>query len=423
MRAALPLLCLIAFPGWAELPGPRALGCPEAGVVRTSAGLTSVLADPNGPKEIWVAGTLIGDFFLARPLKIHGCEQATLQGGGKGTVLTVEADDVVLEDLRLTKSGSRPTTEDAALKVKGKRNLLRHLSADDVLYGYTLEGCQQCQLEWSTVHGRDIEESLRGDGIKLWEAHGSSVKHCEAEAVRDVVVWYSRQVTLEDNRISHGRYGTHFMYAHDSTVRRSVLRDNVVGIFVMYSNRVTAEDNVLAGARGSAGLGIGFKESDSAVLNRNDLVANSVGVYFDRTPFSITATVELHDNLFALNAVALRFHNSEQRVVAADNDFRDNDVLAEVDGGGNATGVSFEHNHWDDYAGYDLNHDGTGDVPFVLKQLSSDLASARPQLRYFHGTASLALYDAIAQAMPFFGSKKLLEDLRPAMRPHRKVAR
>ncbi|MBS1153274.1 MAG: putative transporter substrate binding protein, partial [Myxococcaceae bacterium] len=196
-----------------------------------------------------------------------------------------------------------------------------------------------------------------------------------------------------------------------------------VGIFVMYSNRVTAEDNVLAGAHGPAGIGIGFKESDSAVLTRNDIVANTAGVAFDMTPYSLTATVELHDNVFALNTVALRLHHSQERVRFIHNDFKDNDLVAEVAGGGDATRVTFERNSWDDYAGYDLDHDGVGDVPFVVKLLSSDLASARPQLRYFHGTASLALYDAIAHAMPFFGSKKLLEDLHPSMKPHREVAR
>ncbi len=421
MRPALPLLCLLlAGIAGAEEPGPRERPCPFDAL--RSGGLLQAALE-QGADELWVGGTVSGDFTLKRPLKLHGCEEATLEGSGKRTVLTVESDGVLLEDLRLTRSGSRPTTEDAALKVKGKGAVLRHLGADDTLYGFALEGCAGCTLEWSTVVGRPIDESLRGDGIKLWEAHGSTVRHCRVEAVRDVVVWYSRQVTVEDNTIVHGRYGTHFMYAHDSVARRNTLRQNVVGVFVMYSNRVTAEDNVLAGARGAAGMGIGFKESDSATLRRNDLVANSTGVYFDRTPFSVGSKVELQGNAFALNGVAMRFHNSEHDVLFEDNDFRDNDVLAEVDGGGDALGVTFLRNHWDDYAGYDLDGNREGDVPFVIKQRSGQLGAARPQLRFFHGTASLALYDAIAEAMPFFASKKLLEDPHPSMRPHRELSR
>ncbi len=105
------------------------------------------------------------------------------------------------------------------------------------------------------------------------------------------------------------------------------------------------------------------------------------------------------------------------------NDFLDNDVLVEVDGNGDARGIDFEHNHWVDYAGYDLDRDGVGDVPFQVKRLSSTLTDAHPELRWFQGTAALGLYSAVAQALPYFGSTVLLEDARPAVRPFRGVPR
>jgi nitrous oxidase accessory protein len=241
--------------------------------------------------------------------------------------------------------------------------------------------------------------------------------------VRDCVVWYSRNVTLEDNTITGGRYGTHFMYAHDSTVRRSTLRDNVVGIFVMYSARVRAEDNVLAGARGPAGMGIGFKESDAVTLERNLLVANTVGAYLDFTPRNPAQPVRFEGNLFALNEKALRAHGGERGVSFLGNDFLDNGTLLEVDGNSESRGMLFEGNHWSTYAGYDLNGDGVGDVAHVVKQASSDLRGARPALDFFQGTAALGLYDAIARAMPFFGARLLLEDAKPAIQPHHEVPR
>jgi nitrous oxidase accessory protein len=294
----------------------------------------------------------------------------------------------------------------------------------DALYGIALELCQDCVLEDSRVQGREtLEANVRGDGIKLWEAHGSTVRRNRVHGVRDCVVWYSRHVTLEDNVISGGRYGTHFMYAHDSAVRRSTLRDNVVGIFVMYSARVLAQDNVLAGSRGPAGMGIGFKESDAVTLERNRLVANSAGVYLDYTPRNPELPVRFEGNTFALNGVAVRAHGSERGASFLRNDFLDNGALVEVDGNSDARGVRFEGNHWSPYAGYDLDGDGTGDVAYVLKQASSDLHDANPTLKLFQGTAALGLYDAITQALPFFGSRVLLEDARPAMRPHFQVPR
>jgi nitrous oxidase accessory protein len=414
----LPVVALIA-----ALVGPVSEACPaEVSVVRDAASLQRELA--SGRREIWLAGRLHGDFESKHGVALHGCENAVIEGSGQGTILRLSGDDMLVENLVLEGSGTRVSAEDGALKVSGERALVRHLRVRDSLYGVAFEQCHQCVLEDSQIEGRAaILENQRGDGIKLWEAHGSSVRRNQVLGVRDVVVWYSRHVTLEDNRIVDGRYGTHFMYAHDASVRRNVLRGNTVGIFVMYSARMQIEDNELSGARGPAGMGIGFKESDAIVLRHNALVANTVGIYLDYTPRDAAQPAVFADNVFALNGTALRTHASERGAQFSGNDFLENDTLVEVDGNGDALQVQFVDNHWAAYAGYDLDADGVGDVAFQIKQAASDLEDAHPSLRYFQRTAALGLYQAISAALPYFGSRLILEDRRPAMHPHRELAR
>ncbi len=427
--------------------GPVDRPCPVGAVVaRDALQLAALLASDE--REIWIAGLVVGDFVGARPstslgmngvgtlgmngaplqtnggLSLHGCEKAVLQGTGKGTVLKLHGDDVLVEDLTLQKSGIRTSFEDGALKLTGARAMVRRVRVRDTLYGIAFEQCHACRLEDAEISGRpELEENERGDAVKLWEAHGSEVRRIWVHGMRDVVVWYSRHVTLEDNRITGGRYGTHFMYAHDSTVRRSVLRGNTVGIFVMYSARVVAEDNELSGARGPAGMGIGFKESDSVTLKRNYIVSNTIGTYLDSTPHNPSMPVLFEGNVLALNGVALRTHSSEKGAKFQGNDFLSNDVLVEVDGNGDAQGVEFVGNHWESYAGYDLDGDGVGDVAFQQKQASRALSDSHSELKFFNGTAAFGLYDAVATALPYFASRLLFEDLRPAVRPHRKVPR
>jgi nitrous oxidase accessory protein len=265
--------------------------------------------------------------------------------------------------------------------------------------------------------GDDAE--LRGDGVKLWEAHDSVVRGCIIEHARDLVVWYTRRATLEDNVVTGGRYGTHFMYAHDSVVRRSRFEKNVVGIFVMYSMRLRVEDNILAGARGAAGIGLGFKDSDGVQVKRNWIVANTVGTYLDNTPRTPADPVGYDDNLVALNDVAMRLNTSESGLTFRGNDFHQNAVMIEVDGGGDAMFVAMRGNHYSDYEGYDLDKDGVGDVAYEVKALSSELTESRPVLKFFHGTAAMSLVDVVARAMPMLASHKLLVDPAPlAKRPH-----
>jgi nitrous oxidase accessory protein len=426
MTPALALLAalLSSAPAAPAVPGPRERPCPAGVEVARDAEALRRLTAPDGPMDVWVAGVVRGDFRVERAVALHGCEGATLEGSRKGTVLTVKGDGALVEDLTLRGSGGRIQKEDGALKVSGRGAVVRRVAVEDALFGVALELCPDCTLEDSVVRGRaDVEENLRGDGIKLWEAHGSTVRRNRVEGVRDCVVWYSRHVTLEDNTITRGRYGTHFMYAHDSTVRRSTLRDNVVGIFVMYSARLTAEDNTLAGARGPAGMGIGFKESDAVTLRGNRVVANTAGVFLDQTPRNPSLPVLFEGNSFALNGVALRSHGAARGASFVGNDFLDNGALVEVDGNADARGTHFERNHWSTYAGYDLDRDGFGDVAHQVKQASSDLKTSRPSLRFFEGTAALGLYDALAQAVPFFGARVLLEDARPALRPYRELPR
>jgi nitrous oxidase accessory protein len=289
----------------------------------------------------------------------------------------------------------------------------------DALYGISAGPCKHCLIENSHVIGDGAADEFRGDAIKLWEAHDSRVQGCRVESSRDVVVWYSRRVLLDGNLVTGSRYGTHFMYAHDSVVRNSRITDNVVGIFVMYSARMRLEDNVLAGARGAAGMGVGFKDSDGVQVRRNWLVANTVGSYLDRTPVSPRFPVLFADNVIALNQLALRIHGAERGARFTRNDFTQNVSLAEVEGGGDALGLEFSGNHWSDYAGYDLNADGVGDVAFQLKQLSSDMQQRHPTLKFFEGTAALRLVDWISHAVPVLTSQLILVDPAPAIRSHR----
>lgn len=378
--------------------------------------LRGLVADPKGPRTIVLEARRYElDLVVRRPLTLLGRPGTTIQGTGHGTVVTIEADDVVLDGLVVRGSGRRHTLEDAAIKAKGARVRVAHVKVEDSLFGISLQECKACIVEASHVVGRDDDPSLRGDAIKLWESTGSTVRGCLVEDSRDIVVWYSRHVTLEDNVVTRSRYGAHFMYAHDSVVRRSRVVGNVVGVFIMYSSRVLAEDNLLAGARGAAGMGLGFKDADDVTVRRNRLVANTVGAYLDSTPRSPGKTLEVSDNVVALNEVGVRLHGSEKGARFLGNDFHENVTMVEVDAGGSALGIDFEGNRFSSYEGYDLDGDGYGDVAYLEKALSSDLTARHPALRFFHGTAAMGAIDGISRAVPVMQSKVVLRDGRPRM--------
>jgi nitrous oxidase accessory protein len=408
---------LVGPPSLAEDAGPVEQRAPVGAFFAEGGGaLSSALADPAGPAEIWLrAGTYRGDFILARKVAVRGEPGAVIEGTGTGTVLTITGDDVWVDNVIVRRSGHRHTVEDAGIRAKAARARVTNVTVEDALFGVTFGPCPGCLLEHTRVRGSNEEPELRGDGIKLWESSDSVVRRCIVEDSRDVVVWYSRRVLLEQNVVRRSRYGTHFMYSHDSIVRGSRVESNIVGIFVMYSDRLHVEGNVLAGARGPAGVGIGFKESDGVDVRDNWIVANTTGTYLDRTPRSAATPVAFERNVFALNDVALRLHSSEEGLSFLGNDFHQNVTVAEVEGGGDALAVRFDGNHWTDYEGYDLDHDGRGDVAFEVKQLSGELTNAHPALRFFEGTGAMSVIDAVAHAVPVLAAHQVLVDPNPSM--------
>jgi nitrous oxidase accessory protein len=282
-----------------------------------------------------------------------------------------------------------------------------------------LEQCLRCSVERVHVVGLLDEPLLRGDAVKVWESDDAIMRDSVVEDSRDIVVWYSRRALLDGNFVTRSRYGAHFMYAHDATVRRMRVVDNVVGIFVMYSSRVSAEDSILAGAGGPAGMGIGFKDSDDVTLTGNWLVGNTLGTYLDSTPRSPGAHVHFERNVLALNDVGIRFHGTERGVSFFDNDLHENAKLAEVEGGGDALGVEFRGNYFSSYEGYDLDRNGMGDVSFEEKLLATALFESHPSLKFLDGSLAMRLIEAASRAVPVLAARTLLRDPLPRMRPER----
>jgi nitrous oxidase accessory protein len=207
------------------------------------------------------------------------------------------------------------------------------------------------------------------------------------------------------------------MYSHDSQVSGNQLLDGVVGVFAMYSHNLTLRDNLIAGAAGAAGMAIGLKDSGNITVSGNRLIHDTVGIYLDASPMQRGDQVDISGNVLRLDDTAIVFHASGHHVAIHDNDLADNEAQVRIDGGGTATDVAWRDNYFDDYAGYDLDGDERGDVPYELRALSNQLTSSNPKLALFRGTPALTLVDAASHLDPLYQPQALLADPTPRMEP------
>jgi nitrous oxidase accessory protein len=287
----------------------------------------------------------------------------------------------------------------------------------NAVFGILVERASGASVRGNQVDG-DAGQALglRGDGIRLWEAYDSVVEDNRLTDSRDVVLWYASRNRIARNRIERGRYGAHLMYSHGNQIIGNRFVGNVTGLFVMYSRGVEIRDNLFADSRGAAGMGLGLKESGDLHVIGNLFVHNTIGVYVDTSPLWPDDRNRFEGNAFRLNGVAVSFLGRAVGNEFRGNGFHDSQCHVEVDGRGDAREALWRGNGFDDYAGYDLDGDGTGDVPYELRSLASDLVAETPVLAFFRGTPAFALAEAIGRIVPLFAPRLVLSDPDPRMR-------
>lgn len=374
----------------------------------------SLAGAPAGAEVVLAAGVHRGPLRVERTVTLRGEAGAVLRGEGRGTVLTVAAPGAVVQDLGIEGGGADPVAGDAGVRVEADGVALTGLRIRDVFIGIEARRATGTAIRGCTVRGRaGVPLGMRGDGIRLWEVEGARVEGNRLLGVRDVLVWFTTGSVLSGNEAVGSRYGVHLMYADGNRVEDNVFRDPVVGVFVMYSRDVALRGNRVTEAAGTAGVGLGFKESDGIVATGNRVVACTTGIYLDGTPRRVGGSARFEGNLLAYDAVGARLHGQPAGAVFTRNSFHETGTPVVVDSAGEARGTVFVENHWGDYAGFDLDGDGIGDVPYEPRSATGMLRVRRPALQFFTGTPAAQLLDLLGAAFPMFGPRPVLKDERP----------
>ena len=374
-------------------------------------------ATPEGGALCLSPGDYVGPFTLDRRLEIWGPRDAVLRSNGTGTTVSITADGVRLAGVTVDGSGARYDTEDAAVKVHQADEVkLEGLLIVNAVFGILSERTNGIVIEGNEVHGNAAAPlGMRGDAIRLWETREGLVQRNHVVDSRDIVVWYSPSNRVIENRVERGRYGTHFMYSSDNEAAHNEYRSNAVGIFVMYSRNIHVHHNRLLDADGPSGMGLGLKESGNVRVHDNAFVHNAIGLYVDTSPLQRGDEDVFERNAFRLSDRAVVFHGRSAGNRLAQNAFVANAQQVEIEGGGTALDAVWEGNHFDDYAGYDLDDDGAGDVPYEIRSLSNELTASHPNLAFFRGTPALSIVEALGKLVPLFEPRTLMRDERPAM--------
>lgn len=351
-----------------------------------------------------------GNLVIAKALTLIGEGRPVLDGEGKYEVVTVKADDVTVRGFVIRDSGSSYTQDVAGLRVDGaKRCRIEDNELANNFFGIYLAKAKECTVKNNRIHSRAVRESYSGNGIHSWASESIEITGNAVTGHRDgIYLEFLRRGEVTGNVSEHNlRYGMHYMYSKDSRYRRNVFRNNGAGVAVMYSGNIEMTGNTFADNWGPASYGLLLKDLNDSLIAHNVFRNNTIGMFVDGAN-----RLNIDRNDLIENGWGVRLMANTMGIAFMHNNFIGNTFAVTTNG--SATYNSFLQNYWSDYRGYDLDHNGFGDVPHRPVTLFGLLVEEHEEFLYFLHSPLVDALDTAERLMPAITPQYLL-DAKPVM--------
>ncbi|WP_181693432.1 NosD domain-containing protein [Natronomonas sp. LN261] len=320
-------------------------------------------------------GTYEGPAEVDKPVTIRG-SNATIEGDGNGTVLTVTADDVAITGVSIEGVGESLHPDDSS-KASDRPAWDR---ATEEAYGYadaavTADSVDRLLVTRSEVESpasgiilrdtdRAVVDRVRFEGSDRWQSGFMGVTAIRSPAIvqdstfdggRDGVYAHrSSGITIRDNNFIGGRFGTHFMYTSEALFADNCATGQALsGVVIMTSpSGIAIAENVITDTK----QGILTSGSD-VYVGENVIVGTEQGI-------STSARNSLYaDNAVVGNTVGFRASSIFPTSVVVGNDVVDNDQHVRATSGPlRVWSNDGRGNYWDGAAGLDRRYSPTDPV-------------------------------------------------------------
>ncbi|MBN8678847.1 MAG: nitrous oxide reductase family maturation protein NosD [Chitinophagales bacterium] len=393
---------LAATNGWHIGPG------------QTTSNIHQALEQAQPGDTVWIHEGFYteGNIAINKPIALIGIGFPVLDGQHNCEIITINASDVLIQGLEIRNSGQLSTIDLAGIKVlSSDRVRIINNRVLDCTFGIYLSNTNDCLISRNEVQGVIKEEQNSGNGIHLWKCARAVVEENHLTGQRDGI--YFEFVTDSEIKYNHSeqnlRYGLHFMFSHNDHYHHNRFHHNGAGVAVMYSRQVKMTENEFGFNWGSSAYGLLLKDISDSHIWKNRFERNSAGVYMEGA-----SRITLEQNIFLENGWALRVQASCDANTVRQNNFMGNSF--DVSTNGSLVLNTFDSNYWDRYEGYDLNHDGIGDVPFRPVSLYAVVVERMPYGLMLMRSFMVYLLDKAEKIIPSL-TPEMLKDDAPVMQP------
>lgn len=389
----------------------RGLRVAKGGPIST---ITAALQLAAPGDTVWVTpGTYREhNLIISKPVVLLGINHPVIDGERKYENVSVKADSVVINGFVIINSGISSVVDYAGIKICNRHNVtISDNILKDCFFGIYSQNGTNCIIRNNTLTAHQVQEQQSGNGIHCWKSDSMQIIANNISGHRDGIYFefVTHAIIWRNISTRNMRYGLHFMFSNYNTYAANVFENNGAGVAVMFSHHVKMFHNYFKENWGDASYGILLKEISDSYIDGNTFERNTSGIFMEGA-----SRIEMHNNTFRGNGWALKIQASCMEITLKHNNFMANTF--DVGTNGSLSLNIFDRNYWDKYEGYDLNKDGTGDIPYRPVSMYSMIVQRNPPAMMLFRSLMTTLLDKSEKVIPSLTPENL-KDNHPLMTP------
>ena len=351
------------------------------------------------------------DIQIDKPLYIIGIDHPVIDGDQKGEIITIMSDSVLFKGFQIQNVGFSYIKDWAGIKIDNKDYCTIE---DNILlntfFGIYLKKSNHIVVRNNFLKSKAKNEVNSGNGIHLWYCEDILIEKNQISGHRDGIYFefVENSRIIENMSENNIRYGLHFMFSNYDDYIGNTFKNNGTGVAVMFSDHINMKNNYFIDNWGTSNYGLLFKEIYDAELSGNVFRNNTIAIFADGSN-----RIKIIHNEFRSNGWAMNIFSSCMDNEIAYNNFISNtfDVITN----GTRNNNDYHDNYWDQYAGYDLDKDGIGDVPYRPIRLFSYLIGKVPEAIILLRSFFIDMINVAEKVAPVLTPQSLMDE-RPRMK-------
>ncbi|MBF1407893.1 nitrous oxide reductase family maturation protein NosD [Prevotella histicola] len=388
----------------------------EVGEGKAFSSINAALHKAKAKDEILIYGKKIykEHLVIQKPITLKGVGTPIIDGGQRGDVIKVNADNVTIEGLQIQNSARSSQVDYCGVHVKDAQFVtVRNCVFRKNQFSVMFQNCKNGLIANNNISSNITYNPIMGNAVHCWKSDNMHITGNNIGHNRDgIYLEFVNNSHIDHNTVSGcARYGLHFMFSHFNVYNSNRFNHNQAGVAVMFAHNVEMINNTFEFNRGTSSYGLLIKELQYSTIKWNRFLDNTVGLLIDGG-----SDLNVHHNVIKNNGWGMRLISASTNDTIVHNNFLGNTFDMTTNVSYNRNNVN--GNYWDKYEGYDLNKDGYGDVPFHPLSLFSMLAEQNENVLFFFHSFLMNLLDATEKVLPSITPDNYVDNY-PHMNPYK----